>query len=154
MEGTMIWIDFGIICIGQEKESVPFDMEDLLIEGYQRTAESEPFYNATYNFCTADRLQGYWYNIWLPEPVCFDESFFDIAYKNVPYIKVVPKWAEQVKRILAFYINESPVKRIAVLLRVQDISNDAVHTDCKLDDFFQKLIEGNVKWNELYYVHF
>jgi hypothetical protein len=30
----VIWIDFGIICIGQEKISVPADMNDIVFEGY------------------------------------------------------------------------------------------------------------------------
>ena len=61
-----------------------------------------------------------------------------------------PEWFCQ--EILEFYINESPEHKIAVLLRVQDDSNDIVHPLCKLDDFVNYLKEGNIKWNELYYV--
>ena len=149
----MIWIDFGFICIEQEKASMPIDKKDILIESYQRTSDSEPFYNESYNFHTADSLSGYWYNIWLPEPICYKESFFDISPKNAPWIEVVPKWTNHVKNILEFYINKSPVHKIAVLLRVQEDSDDVIHKDCKLDDFMQKLTEGNIKWNELYYVY-
>ena len=73
----MIWIDFGIICIGQEQISVPADMNDIVFEGYQRTADSEPFYSKDYHFHTADNLLGCLYNIWLPESICYEESFFD-----------------------------------------------------------------------------
>lgn len=149
----MIWIDFGIICIGQENNSVPHEIKDIVVEAYTRTVDSEPFYIETYSFDTADMLSGIWYNIWLPEPICYEESFFDISTKQTPYVNVVPKWTGLVQRILSFYINESPVRKIAVLLRVQDTSNDVVHPPCKLDDFIQALKEGNVKWNELYYVH-
>ena len=149
----MIWIDFGIICIGQEQISVPADMNDIVFEGYQRTAVSEPFYNDSYHFHTADKLIGCWYNIWLPESICYEESFFDIASKGVPYVEVVSKWAEYVKKLLSFYIDQSPFNRIAVLLRVQDSSNDTVHSDCSLDDFIQGLSAGNIKWNELYFIH-
>jgi len=149
----VIWIDFGIICIGQEQIAVPADMNDIVFEGYQRTADSEPFYSDDYSFHTADNLLGCWYNIWLPESICYEESFFDIASKGVPYVEVVSKWAEYVKKLLSFYIDQSPFNRIAVLLRVQDSSNDTVHSDCSLDDFIQGLSAGNIKWNELYFIH-
>ena len=149
----MIWIDFGIICIGQKQTSAPSNMNDIVIEGYERTADSEPFYNDYYHFYTADKLMGCWYNIWLPESICYEESFFDIATKGVPYIEVVPKWTEYVKDILSFYIGQSPINKIAVLLRVQDSSNNTVHSDCSLDEFIQRLTVGNIKWNDLYFVH-
>ena len=149
----MIWIDFGIICIGQEQISVPADMNDIVFEGYQRTAVSEPFYNDSYHFHTADKLIGCWYNIWLPESICYEESFFDIASKGVPYVEAVPKWSDYVAKILSFYINESPYNKIAVLLRIQESSNDIVHPVCRLSEFIQELNKGNIKWNELYFVN-
>ena len=148
----MIWIDFGIICIGQKQPSVPLNMKDFVFENYERTSHSEPFYNEDYHFYTADKLTGYWYKIWLPDPICYEESFFDIATKGVPYIEVVPKWTEYVTNILSFYIEQSPIKKIAVLLRVQDSSNDTVHSDYTIDEFIQGLTKGNIKWNELYFV--
>lgn len=150
---SLIWIDFGIICIGQEQISTPTTIKDIVVEGYQRTADSKPFYIQSYHFHTADKLLGYWYNIWLPESLCYEESFFDIASKGVPYVEVVPKWSKYVEDILSFYISQSPINKIAVLLRVEDTSNDIVHSDCSLAEFVQALIEGNIKWNELYFVH-
>lgn len=149
----MIWIDFGIICIEQEQISVPSGMNDVVIEGHRRTADSGPFYNEEYHFHTADKLSGCWYNIWLPEPICYDESFFDIASKGVPYVEAVPKWLACIKTLLSFYISQSPVNKIAILLRVQDASDDTVHSDYSLDEFVRMLTEGNVKWNELYFVN-
>ena len=149
----MIWIDFGIICIGQEQIIAPTDMNDIVFEGYGRTVNSEPFYSKEDNFHTADKLLGCWYKIWLPEPICYEESFFDIASKGIPYVEVVPKWSGYVEKILSFYINESPCKKIAVLLRIEEKSNDTVHSDCSLSEFVQKLGEGNIKWNELYFVN-
>ena len=149
----MIMIDFGIICIGQEELSKPSDINGITVEGYQRTVDSGPFYIETYDFHTADKLLGYWYNIWLPESIIYKESFFDISYKDMPWIEVVPKWSKYVENILAFYINESPVNKIAVLLRIEDDSYDIVHPECSFVDFIQMLKEGRVRWNELYYVH-
>ena len=82
-----------------------------------------------------------------------NHAFFDIATKGIPYIEIVPKWTEYVKNILSFYIDQSPTKKIAVLLRVEDFSNDTVHSDCSIDEFIQELTEGNIKWNELYFVY-
>ena len=110
-------------------------------------------YSSDYRFHTADNLLGYWYNIWLPESIRYEESFFDIASKGVPYVEVVPKWSDYVAKILSFYINESPYNKIAVLLRIQDRSNDIVHPACSLSEFVQALSDGNIKWNELYFVN-
>ena len=128
-------------------------MKDIVVEGYQRTIDSEPFYNENYHFHTADKLLGCWYNIWLPAHICYEESFFDIASKGVPYVEVIPKWSKCVENILSFYISQSPINKIAVLLRVEDISNDTVHPEYSLNEFIQALTEGNIKWNELYFVH-
>ena len=122
------------------------------MEGYLRTADSEPLYNESYHFHTADSLQGYWYNIWLPEAICYEESFFDISPRGIPCVNVAPKWADHVRNILSFYLNESPVHEIAVLLRVQDRSNDIVHPCRSLGDFLLALEEGSVNWNELYFI--
>lgn len=148
----MIWIDFGIICIGQEQISVPSNTKNIVVEGYHRTEDSEPFYNENYHFNTADKLLGCWYNIWLPEAICCEESFFDVAAKGIPYVKVVPKWSKCVENVLSFYISQSPTNKIAVLLRVQDTSNDTVHPDCSLDEFIHALTHGKIKWNELYFI--
>lgn len=148
----MIWIDFGIICIGQKKPSLPPDIGNLVIEARQREDNAEPFYNENYNFHTADKQVGFWYNIWLPEPICFNESLFDISPHHIPCVSVVPKYEEIVKQLLEFYLNESLEHKIAILLRVEDKSNDIMHPSCRLDDFIKALKEGTVKWNELYFV--
>jgi len=149
----LIWIDFGILCLGQKRRSLPPDMQALRFECRRRTAASAPLYCDRYHFHTADQLLGCWYQVWLPESICYEESFFDISARGIPFVEVVPKWAAQVEKILRFYISESPVHRIAVLLRVQDRSDDRVHPDCSLDEFMQSLTEGRVRWNELYYLH-
>lgn len=148
----MIWIDFGIICIGQTKPSIPPNINSNDIEIYKRTISSEAQYDEWYNFHTADTLIGYWYIPWLPEEIMYDESFFDISEKGCPWMNVVPKWEGTVKSILEFYLNESPNHKIAVLLRIQDKSNDTVHSVCKIDEFMNELIEGNIRWNELYFI--
>ena len=149
----MIWIDFGIICIGQENASSPPNAMDFCVEGYLRTVDSKPFYNEKfYHFSTADKIKGCWYTIWLREPTCYDESIFDISQKGVPCVEVLPKWTEYVQQFLSFYLQQSPVHKIAVLLRVEDASDDVVHSSCSLENFMQRLKEGEIRWNELYYV--
>lgn len=149
----MIWIDFGIICIGQEQISQPPDWKDIVVEGYRRMADSAPFYNESYHFAAADALTGCWYQIWLPDPRCYEDSFFDIADRGVPYVQTVPGWTASVEKILRFYLAQSPVHRIAVLLRVQDRSDNVVHPLCSLDVFLQRLHDGEIRWNEVYHVH-
>ena len=148
----MIWIDFNVICIGQNKKTIPCDIKDIVIDAYKRTKRSRPFYISSYNFQTADKLLGSWYSIRLQDDICYDESLFDISPDDIPYVMVVPKWLELVKKVLLFYLNASPVNKIAVLLRVQDKSDDTINREYSLDEFVQALIAGKIKWNELYYV--
>ncbi len=143
----MIWIDFGVICIGQTEKAFPHELEDLQFDACNRSDNSESIYGEHYDFRSADALSGYWYNIWLPETLCYNDSFFDISHRNVPWVKVVPKWENTVKRILEFYIKESPEHRIAVLLRIEDKSENCVHLPCCIDYFMNALRCGCVRWN-------
>ena len=148
----MCWIDFGIICIEQAEVALPEGMMDFRFEYYKRTVNSEPLYDNWYHFNTADKLPGYWYFIWMPCESRFDESFFDMTEKGCPWVCVKPKWKDTVKKILAFYIQQSPVHQIAVLLRIQSESRNAFHSYCTLDAFMDALMAGNIKWNELYFI--
>lgn len=148
----MIFIDFGIICIGQSKSSFPQNIKNVRFEVCKRTTDSEPMYNEWYHFHTADKLLGNWYLVWLSRNFFYEQSFFDIADKGSPWIYLEPKWKDTVKRILAFYIQASPIHQIAVLLRIQDKSDDISHSVCSLKEYIDALITGNIKWNELYFV--
>jgi len=151
----MIWIDFGIICIGQTTPSIPPmppKIDRMTIDVSKRTIDSDARYNEDYIFHTADTLIGYWYVPWLPEEFRYDESFFDMSEKGCPWVYVVPKWKDIVRSVLEFYLKESPEHRIAVLLRIEDQSNDIVHSVCKIDEFMNDLTDGNIRWNELYFI--
>ncbi|MBQ7783669.1 MAG: hypothetical protein IJ368_06835 [Oscillospiraceae bacterium] len=148
----MILIDFGIICIGQTTPSIPPISDSMTIEVYKRTINSDAQYNEDYNFHTADTLIGYWYIPWLRDELVYEESLFDISEKGCPWVYVVPKFKDTVRSFLEFYLNESPEHKIAVLLRIQDKSNDTVHSVCKIDEFMNALTDGNIRWNELYFI--
>lgn len=148
----MLWIDFGIICIGQTGCALPEHIKNIRFDVFERTAGSEPMYRDGYHFHTADQLVGMWYLAWLPEEIMYDESFFEIADAGCPCVYAVPKWVDTVKQVIEFYLQESPVHRIAVLLRVQDESNDISHPNCALDAYMKALTEGKIKWNELYFI--
>lgn len=148
----MILIDFGIICLEQSQKSFPEDIQNVRFESYTRTAYSKPMYNEWYHFQDADKLVGVWYFAWLTEDIAFEESFFEIDDKGCPWIYVESKWKRTVKDLLEFYIQESPIHQIAVILRVQDESNNASHSVCTVNEFMKSLELGNTRWNELYYI--
>ena len=148
----MIWIDFTVICIGQSEISIPNDIPDVRFDAYRRTTDSEPIYHESYHFQTADNLLGNLYFVWLPEEICYDQSFFDIDRKGSPWVYVDTKWENTVKSVLQFYLQESPIHQIAVLLRTQDESADISHPICSLEAYMNALTEGNIRWNELYFI--
>ena len=149
----MLWIDLGIICICQTEAAFPDTGRGIRFEHHRRRYKALPMYDEYYHFRTADRLTGIWYLAWLPDPVCYEQSFFDIADKGCPYICTVPEWEDTVRMMLRFYLNASPDHRIAVLPRVQDRSDDVVHKEpYSLDGFMDGLKCGNIRFNELYFI--
>ena len=146
----MILIDFGVICCGQKKRIFPRGIPKLRFKSSIRKENSGPMYDEWYHFEAADRLTGIWYLVWLTEDLFLEESFFDIADKGSPNIYVVPEWEDTVRRVPEFYIDRSPIHRIAVLLRIQDRSENVTHEECTLGEFMEMLKAGNVRWNELY----
>lgn len=148
----MIIADFGVICIGQAENTYPKGVANICFETYRRITGSEPMYVEDYNFHTADTLTGYWYLVWPRDEILYEKPFFDIGEKGCPWVTVVKEWAEVVRKVLEFYIEESPEKRIAVLIREQDESSDIVHSTIKINEFMEDLIAGNIRWNELYFI--
>ena len=146
----MILIDFGIICREQKRHTVPKDIPKVRFGSYIRKENSGAMYYGYYSFEAADKLTGVWYFAWLTDDIFLEQSFFDIADKGSPWIYAVPEWEETVREILAFYLKASPIHKIAVLLRIQDRSENVTHEECSLDEFMDKLRTGDVRWNELY----
>lgn len=148
----MIIADFCVICIGQTQRAYPKEIEDVCFETYERVAGSKSMYDAWYNFHTADTLIGYWYLVWPKDEILYEKPFFDLSKKGCPWVVVIQEWAETVRKVLEFYIEQSPKKKIAVLIREQDESNDIVHSTIKINEFMEDLIAGNILWNELYFI--
>lgn len=148
----MIIADFGIICIGQTKCTYPEGIEDIQFETYKRKANSKAMYNKWYNFHTADTLIGYWYFVWPKDEDLYEKPFFDLGPKGCPWVIVVQEWAETIRKVLEFYLKQSPENKVAVLIREQDKSNDIIHSAIKFNDFIEKLIAGDIRWNELYFI--
>ena len=146
----MILIDFGIICREQTKRTFPRGIPKVRFRSHIRRADSDAMYDDFYHFEDADKLTGVWYFAWLTDDIFLEQSFFDIADKGSPHIYAVPEWEAAVRRILAFYLKASPIHKIAVLLRIQDRSENVTHDECTLDEFMEKLRAGDVRWNELY----
>lgn len=148
----MIIADFGVICIGQTECTYPDKTDDIRFEAYQRWTDNKAMYESSYNFQSADSLVGYWYFVWPKEELFYEKPFFDIAQKGRPYVALAQEWVETVRKVMEFFIEQSPEKRIAVLIREQDNSNDVVHSAIKINEFMENLIAGNIKWNELYFI--
>ncbi len=150
-----ILVDFGIISIGQTEKTYPELKDKLRFQAYKRNlgkTKSKPFYWDTefYPFSTAYDLKGVWYLPWFPYEVNLIEYFFEM--KEGPYLRVNPKYESLVRKLLRFYLDESPEKKVAVLLCIQEKSKDLVHEPMKLKAFMDDLKEGKIRWNELYFI--
>ncbi|MCH5160686.1 MAG: hypothetical protein J1G04_01500 [Clostridiales bacterium] len=148
----MVIADFGIICLGQTECNYPNGTVDICFEVHRRLADSKAMYDNTYNFHTADTLIGNWYFVWPKEEIMYEKPFFDIGPKGRPWVCVAREWRETIRKVLEFYICQSPEQKVAVLIREQDNSDNIVHPILKIDEFMSKLLSGNIRWNELYFI--
>ena len=169
----MMLTDFAVICIGQEEPGFPESFGEvkddperetkvcvcadgtpfLEFECYKRRQGDESIYDDWYNFKTADSLTGVLYFVWQPHDKLLEDSFFDFAGEaGSKHVCIVPKWEKTVRELLEYYTGQSPEHRIAVLLRMQDRSDDTVHKACSVDEFMKLLKSGGVVWNETYFI--
>lgn len=146
--------DFGIICIGQEEKTYP-DLKDLKFQAFRRNlgkTRSKPFYydKDYYGFRSAYDLKGIWYLPMFDYKLNLMEYFFEM--KEGPDLRVNPKYEDTVRKLLSFYLEKSPEKKIAVLLCIQEKAGDVTHEPVKLKEFMSLLKAGSVRWNELYII--
>lgn len=147
----MIFADFNIICINQPNKDC-FVSDSLIYEAHNRNNTLTLVYPED-SFADAHSLRGWWYTYWPNEALYYDNQFFDLnpsVKRNA--IRLYPKWLTISKELLSFYISKSPTHTVAVVIRVQDHSNNIKHGRCSLNYFLSEMLAGRICYNELYFV--
>jgi len=148
----MIIADLNIICVEQAKRTFPKNIDEIVVESHDRRQSCDPVYPDD-NFGEANRINGWWYTFWPTDQYFLSCPFFELPCSSDPYaIKLSSAWEKEVIKLFSYYIGISPVQMIGVLVRAQGISNNVVHDCVSLNVFREKMMNGQIKYNELYYV--
>lgn len=151
MNGLML-ADLNIICINQQHASLFPNCGNLDIEKYDRNTSGDPVYWSD-DFNTAHRLRGWWYTIYPKGNLFLERPFFDLCNDlECDLVRLYPEWQTVMSNILVYYIEKSPLRKVGVLIRAQDVTEDTVAGEFRLDEFLQMLIHGEVKYNTLYFL--
>lgn len=148
----MIIADLNIICVAQDKMCCPKDTGNIVFETHNRLCPNDPVY-PTDNFDYAHGIVGWWYTFWPSDKYFLESPFFELSSNADPHgIRLSSIWEEEVFELLSYYINLSPKRKIGVLVRVQDKSNNIVHDCVSLDVIKEKMLNGQINFNELYLI--
>ena len=161
----MVISDFNIICLGQ-KEPELFSSKTI------KTTATDLNKDGTATFIGWDTFLGFkgiWYEI-LPndresENYRYDREFFDLNYKTTAYVDTLlalkdkrnqlvceEKYKKDIIDVIDFYLEKSPIKRICVMVRVQDKEEEAILGTMRRKEFVDKLRNGELRFNVLYIV--
>jgi hypothetical protein len=167
----MVLADFRIVCIGQKKysdfQSEFFNTDHFIAQKPQMDFEWRVMHSLigkSYEFSIKQRMQNDFDKY---EP--FDIGNFinqntvpeycDIINKNLlprdyDYMSsvVILKHLDEIRRIITFYIAQSPINCVTVLFRLQDKEYETIVGVIELNDFFQKLSSGNILYNVAYVI--
>ena len=174
-----ILADFNIICLNQEK---PEFIEDNTIQYDVVNLNTDDIFFVGEEWKRIDQLRilngwgalfkifkGIWYYIypssWKEVNYVPDKDFFDYrSQKNVyatianvfKYKKDGLLWSknrqEDIKKIINFYLDKSPIKRIFIMCKVQGNDHEAIVGTMTKREFFSKMNRGELRFNVAYIV--
>lgn len=149
----MILADLNIICIGQSQKRFPPLKRKFSIGAYNRNKKNlHPVYLYD-SFPVTHSLQGWWYQFHPKEWIEFlDNPFFEFNSGNIALVRLRAQWIGDIQELLSFYIEQSPTREIAVIVRLESTVSEYVHESCDINSFINDLIQGNVAYNHLYFI--
>lgn len=152
----MVLSDLNILCIGQKMQTIA-PTQGINIEANDRnTIKYSPIYVDSWQ--VLQRITGMWYSIepaardgkpWNP-----DTEFFDLSVEKPRRLMVVSndRSNDIVGRLIDYYLKASPIKTIAVLLRLQDDGDDVFHGIISKQMFMRKFANGEIMYNVAYLI--
>lgn len=160
--------DFNVLVVNQrEKTRLPFTspisvLNEIDDEGGRR-------YHTIYPFMT--QTSGIWYSLIKEDDGVVYASFCETHFEHVQDETVLPYWIkdedvkyqltpliikkddeEDVKRIISYLIEQSPVKTAMLLARYQSEDKEIISGVMSLDEFWTLLGEEKVLFNTCYII--
>lgn len=152
----MVLSDLNILCIGQKMQTIA-PAQGINVEANDRnTIKYSPIYVDSWQ--VLQRIKGIWYSI---EPAARDDKpwnpdteFFDLSVEKPRRLMVVSndRSNDIVGRLIDYYLKASPIKTIAVLMRLQDDGDDVFHGIISRQMFMRKFAYGEIMYNVAYLI--
>lgn len=168
-----ILADFNIVCLNQEKvkfmesDTIQYDFFDLNKNDspIPQSVDQQRIMDEWYTLFQL--FKGIWYYIypkaWVEHTNSEEEDFFDYRHKDKAYCENInvlkhkkdgmfsaPNRQKDIEKLITFYLNESPIKRILVMGKIQSNEAEAILGTMTKKEFLSKLKKGQLRFNVAY----
>jgi hypothetical protein len=167
----MVLADFRIVCIGQKKysdfQSEFFYTDHFITQKPQMDFEWRVMHSLigkSYEFSIKQRMQSDFdkyepFDIRVFQHQDKVPEYCDTISKNLlvcdyNYMSSVAvlKHMEEIKKIISFYVQKSPINCAVVLFRLQSREYETITGVIETTEFFRKLDDGNILYNVAYLI--
>ncbi|MGG4397451.1 hypothetical protein ABEX25_24430 [Paenibacillus thiaminolyticus] len=160
--------DFNVLVVNQRKKTIfPFSSSISILN--EIDDEDGKRYHTIYPFMT--QTSGIWYSLIKEDDGVVYASFCDSDFEHVQDDAALPYWIkdedikyhltplfikkdfeEEVKKIISYLIEQSPIKTVMLLARYQSDDREIICGVMSPDEFWTLLGEGKVLFNTCYII--
>lgn len=149
----MVISDLVIISIDQHFPKRP-KLSDVAIQVHNRNCffVSRQYYK---NYYVSQALRGIWYSIYPSKEKMYTEAFCDLSISEQSkqmYVRLQRRWVDTVCRLINYYAESSPHHLVAIMFRIDYPDKEVIHNLCTLDEYISDLLNGGIRFDELYFV--
>lgn len=148
----MVIADFNIICLKQKNMKV-YKSPFIKTEAFRNSNISQ-IYGDKWSILSA--FYGYGYSLYpVDEKNNYDYShgFFDLTINNkVKNIVLADLEMERFAQIIDFYLNQSPIKKICILIRLDWSGDNTLLGTINRNEFLSKLEKQELSFNTAYII--
>lgn len=156
----MVVSDVNILCIRQRELQIPLLNELSVLCNSDDDNQATPVYSDSWN--VVQSIKGIWYTVEPRESELmdyqYDHELFDLCCINAGGITQLqalpePNTVERIMPLIRFYIKQSPVNAVCLLLRLQETPEpEVIKGVIEIDEFESILIQGMALFNCAYII--
>ena len=148
----MVVADFNIFCLNQKKKKIFMDAH-ISIDSFKSKNISK-FYGEKWAILSA--FNGYAYNIYPTNKnreYEYTKGFFDLSIENgSKYVLLGNLDKKRLSEMIEFYIQQSPIKKICILIRLDCENDNKIIGTVYKDDFLLNLEKKQILFNTVYII--
>lgn len=148
----MVVADFNIFCLNQKKKKI-FTDTLINIDSVEGKNISK-FYGEKWTVLSA--FNGYAYSIYPTnenKEYEYTKGFFDLKIKNgLKYVLLENLDKKRISKIIEFYLQQSPIKKICILIRLDWQNDNKIIGTINKDVFLLNLEREHILFNTAYII--